>query len=295
MNNQHFYVGVDIGKTKIACGLFTEELGLVDNATYPSGQCAKDILSIVEKAIAKYFTLYQTYIRGIGIGTFGIVDPQNGVVLSSGTIKEWNMIPLGDYFQQCFHVPVSVENDVKAALYGEAIQGNDANYRSILYLSIGTSIGMAFMKDGFLLRGDHSSFGEISRFLPRNSRYTLEQLIGGRGISLQYYNQTGIQKSCQELMALAVEGDPVAEQIFRQFAISVADLMCWLTMCFDPGCLIIGGGVVCNNPSLFQMIDKQYQVGNNKSVRTLSLAKLGANSGIYGAAALVRLFINGAI
>lgn len=291
MNNSIYYVGVDIGKTKIACGLFTEELILIDSIVRSSGQCAQEILNSVEDAIAFFFACHNN-IAAIGIGTFGVVDIQNGIVLSSGIIKDWNKILLREYFEECFRVPVFVENDVKTALYGEMLTAENKDYKSILYLSIGTSIGVAFMQEGLLLRGDHGRLGEIYRFLPRNTQYTLGQLVGGRGISLQYYNETGLQKSCQELIAIAEAGDTVATQIFCRFVLSLSDLIHWLAMCFDPGCIIIGGGLLCHNPKLFQMIREQYQLESNEQISNISLAKFGANSGIYGAAALAKNYAN---
>lgn len=268
--------------------MFTEELVLLDTHVCPSGRCAQEILDTVEKSITYYYDIHRTKILGIGVGTCGVVDIKKGIVTSSGAIKDWNNIPLRDYLMQRFNVPIVIENDVKAALYGEAVADKNQKIGSILYLSIGTSIGVAFMQDGHLLRGDHGRLGEIHRYLPRNSRYTLEQLIGGKGISLQYYDETGVQMSCRELALLAAEGNTISERIFRKFTVSTADLLHWLVICFDPSHVILGGGVVCNNSSLFQMIIQQYSVVDNQKGHNLCLAKLGVNSGIYGAAALVK-------
>lgn len=291
MNNTIYYVGVDIGKTKISCGLFTENLSLIDLIVHSSGECAQRILDITEALITTFISRHAN-IGGIGIGTFGVVDVDFGVVLSSGIIKDWNNIPLRKYFEERFHVPVYVENDVKSAIYGESVLTKYKNYRSMLYLSIGTNIGVAFMKDGFLLRGERGRLGEISRYHPRSNPHTLGYLIGGNGLALQYRKETGLQKTCQDMITAAEAGDIIATKILRNFSSIVSDLLHWFSLCYDPGCIVIGGGVICHNPSLFQMIEEQYQHDAAEQIPHISMPIYGTKSGIYGAAALVRNYLH---
>lgn len=286
MNNKKYIIGIDVGKTKIFYGLFTIDLQLVDCKKYPSGKSAQEILDIIEKVISKSFSQFTSSIVGISIASFGVIDIEEGCVLSSGEIPDWNHIPLKHYFGSRFCVPVYVENDVKAALFGEATVLKNMRNRGILYLSIGTNIGMAFMKNGVLCRGDNGAFGEICRYIPNKGQYCLGELIGGKGISQQYYRQMGYQKSGEEIFLLATQGDVVADEIIQRMITITAELMYWFDLCFDPSYLVLGGGVVCNNLILFQAIQKKYDIVAGQSNKKLNLARLGEKSGIYGAAAL---------
>lgn len=288
MNNSKYIIGIDIGKTKIACGIFSANLCLKDCLTCPSGKSSKEILDITEKAVERLWRKNDVVIVGIAIAAFGIIDTKLGRVLKSGIIPDWVNIPLREYFEERFHVPVYVENDVKSALYGEYWIHKHAGNMGVLYLSVGTNIGIAYIKDHILWHGDNGAFGEISGYVPANEKRMLGNLIGGGGISQQYYEQTGIRKSAEEIFAGIWEGDIVADEIYRHMAAVTARLLYWLELCLDPGRIVVGGGVVCGNPSLFRMIKAQYEVISGRESSLLHMAELGEKSGIYGAAALFR-------
>ncbi|MCX4328308.1 MAG: ROK family protein [Lachnospiraceae bacterium] len=288
MNDVQYIVSVDIGKTKIAAGLFNIDLVLEDYIVKPSGKCAQEILALVESIIKYYIERYSNSILGIGLASFGVVDFWRGSIVSSGIIADWNNIPIKQQMESLFHIPVFVENDVKAAAFGEFCVTNiSEKHKGLLYLSIGTSIGLAFVEDTFLWHGAHQRFGEIASFRPANSQLTLGEMIGGKGLIEQYYKHTQCIKTGNELFSLATAGDTFAKNIFEVMITTTAELLRWLSVCFDPGCLIIGGGVVCNNTVLFDMIQDCYKTISNKEYYTLSVAKLREKSGIYGAAELV--------
>lgn len=288
MNDVQHIVGIDIGKTKISAGLFNIDLALADYIVKPSGKCAQEILVVVESIIKYYIEKYDNSILGIGIATFGVVDNFSGSIVSSGVITDWNNIPIKKRIESLFHVSVFVENDVKAAAFGEFCVTNTLKrHDSLLYLSIGTSIGLAFVENASLCYGAHQRFGEIASFRPAHSQLTLGEMIGGKGLIEQYYHHTQCVKTGDELFSLATKGDFFAKSIYEVMITTTAELLRWLSVCYDPRHLIIGGGVICKNNILFDMIQDRYKTISNKSYNILSMAKLREKSGIYGAAALV--------
>ena len=288
MNDVQHIVSIDIGKTKIAAGLFNIDLVLEDYIVKSSGKCAGEILEAVENIIKYYIVKYDNSILGIGIATFGVVDYRGGSIVSSGIITDWNNIPIKERMESLFHIPVFVENDVKAAAFGEFCAANALEkHNDLLYLSIGTSIGFAFVENASLWYGTHRRFGEIASFRPAHSQLTLGEMIGGKGLIEQYYNHTQCVKTGDELFSLATTGDTVSKNIYDVMIRTTAELLRWLSVCFDPGCLIIGGGVVCKNAVLFDMIQDCYNAISSKEYSALSMAKLREKSGIYGAAELV--------
>lgn len=286
--NDKYVIGIDIGKTKIAFGVFQMDLQIVKHIVKPSSNSAKEILDTVEETIKFYFEKYHRLIIGIGIAAFGVVDAAKGTVVSSQIIKDWNDISLKKRFESMFQVPVFVENDVKAAALGELYSKNNSeSLDSLLYFSVGTSIGLAFIEKGSLCYGAHKRFGEISAFHPVGSQLALGDIIGGRGIAEQYRSRMGTFKSAAEVFSLAQSGDPVSREIFNSMIASVAELLRWLAICFDPNYLIIGGGMVCKNQILFNMIRDKYDSFFDGTHLKLTFARLGENSGIYGAASIV--------
>ncbi len=286
MRDNRYIISLDIGKSKIACGIFTEEFKMVHYVANPSGRSAQAILGIAEEMVKLGFDYCGFAISGIAVASFGIIDIESGNVLSSNVISDWNHIPLRQYFETRFHVPVYVENDVKAAAYGEYCLLKGKEHQGIVYLSIGTNIGMAFVGDGVLWRGDSGRFGEICRYIPEEKGVPLGQIIGGQGISQRYYNKTGCLKPAKEIFEKALHGDKAAKDCYQDMITSTAALLCWLDICFDPGRIILGGGVVCQNTGLYQMIKAQYNENSGWSDK-ISLAGFGEKSGVYGAAALI--------
>lgn len=283
--NDKYVIGIDIGKTKIAFGVFQMNLQIVNYTVKPSGKNAKEILDTVEDTIRCCFEKYHRSIIGIGIAAFGVIDAVKGTVVSSKIIKDWNDIPLKERLESLFKVPVFVENDVKAAAFGELFsKNNPENHDSLLYFSVGTSIGLAFIEKGSLCYGAHKRFGEISSFYPVDSKLALGEIIGGKGIAEQYCSIMGSFKSAAEVFSLAQSGDPVSIEIFNSMIVSVAELLKWLAICFDPNYLVIGGGMICRNEILFNMIRDRYDSFFDSTHLQLTIARLGENSGIYGAA-----------
>lgn len=288
MSDMQHIIGIDIGKTKIAAGLFDRNLFLKDYIVKSSGKCAQEILVIVEKIIKYYIEKYNNSILGIGIASFGVVDTDRGSIVSSGVIIDWYNIPIKRQIELLFQVPVFVENDVKAAAFGEFCFTNTLERQnSLLYLSIGTSIGVAFVQNASLCYGAHKRFGEIASFRPAHSQLTLGEIIGGKGLIEQYYSHTKCIITGDELFSLATKGDVISKKIYEAMITTTAELLRWFSICFDPTDLIIGGGVICKNSILFDMIQDYYKIISDEGDNRLTMAKLREKSGIYGAAAVV--------
>lgn len=288
MNRARYTVGIDIGKTKISAGLFSEDAVLVDYAMKSSGNNAQEILDAVEDLFKLYIEKGKVRITGIGIASFGIVNSSIGRVVSSGVIPDWNNVPIKEHMESRFHIPTFVENDVKAAALGEycALEQKKSN-DSLLYLSIGTSIGFAVVENSSLWHGAHQRFGEIASFRPSRSTLALGELIGGKGIIDQYFRETQCLKTGEELFSLAMSGDSLARNIYEAMIVATAELLKWLDRCFDPEHLLVGGGVICKNKILFHMLQEQYNTLTGETRNVLTAARLHEKSGVYGAAALV--------
>lgn len=288
MSRRGYIVGVDIGKTNIKFGVFTETLCLLEFTILPSGNSKKEILNIVENKIYEIFKSFNSQILGISFASFGVIDVKNGYIVTSSVIEDWCNVPIKEYFELQFNVPVCVENDVKSALYGEYISRNYDKFSSILYLSIGSNIGVSYIHNGELFRGDSGCFGEISQFSFYNKHhYTLGDLLGGQGISRQYYDRTGNKISCKEIFMRSVKGDRIARDIFMQMITLTSRVLHFLNMCFDPTVIILGGGVVCNNDCLFEKIKESFVKNQRQTRKKLILSMLGDKVGTYGAASLL--------
>ena len=100
------YIGIDIGKTKISTGIVNLKNLTVIESIYEeySNKTKKCILSIIEKHIYNFIKSYS--VKGIGISSFGIIDKNNEVVISSKYINEWNNVQLAKHFRKLFGIQI---------------------------------------------------------------------------------------------------------------------------------------------------------------------------------------------
>ncbi|HBR19648.1 MAG TPA: hypothetical protein DD726_05465, partial [Phycisphaerales bacterium] len=114
-------IGIDFGGTNLKIGCFDEKLTLLIKDSIPA-QINAGPAAVVEKIgelTARLVSLcgHSTYdIIAAGIGTPGVVDVENGVVLATSNIKFTN-IPLRQMVRDRLNVPVILENDANVTCW----------------------------------------------------------------------------------------------------------------------------------------------------------------------------------
>ena len=119
------YIGIDLGGTNIAAGLVSEDGKILKQASTPTMnereaiEIVKDMAMLVEK-LAKDYGIEVSDIKGIGIGSPGSIDFDNGVVVYSNNLK-MEKFPIADELRKLTGLPVSVDNDANCAAMGEYV------------------------------------------------------------------------------------------------------------------------------------------------------------------------------
>ena len=165
-------LAVDIGGTKTAVGLADRDDTLLDVATAPTP--ASDGPQAVVRTILDLGGVLlgrsrrcPLAVRGVGIGTAGVVDVNTGSIVSStDTMSGWTGTPLaagargsGDALARS--AVVHVQNDVDAHALGELRHGAAVGARSALVVAVGTGVGAGIIVEGRALRGARHVAGEI--------------------------------------------------------------------------------------------------------------------------------------
>lgn len=159
------FVGVDLGGTNIQIGIVSPELKLLGVAKRKTkaDEGEKAILERVVNGIEEACAATKIGVQdlgGAGIGAPGAVDPEKGVVIEAVNLR-WDEMPLAEKLQEKLRIPVYLDNDVNAAVYGENRLGAGKGSRNLLGVWVGTGIGGALIIDGKLHYGDHMTAGEI--------------------------------------------------------------------------------------------------------------------------------------
>ena len=301
--------GVDVGGTTVKIGLFSGDGKLEEKyeiATDKSDQGAhiiEHIAAKLDEIIAeKSYGILDC--MGVGIGLPGPVD--RGMILGCVNLG-WGIFSIVEEFSKAFHnVPVYAGNDANIAALGEYVAGAGKGMKNMIMVTLGTGVGGGIIIDGRILEGANGGAGEIGH-IPVNPQEQDTCGCGKKGCLEQYASATGIVRIAEKLRKengntalpagctakqvfdYAKEGDELAmqavEELGRYLGLALASCACVL----NPEGLVIGGGVSRAGKILLDVTEKNFQTYVFKPCRNVkfSLAELGNDAGIYGAAAMV--------
>jgi glucokinase len=317
--NRRFWVGFDLGGTKMLAVVFDDRLREVarrrrkTRASEGEGvnleRIAETILQALELA-----KVAPAEVAGVGAGVPGPLDLQKGIVLEAPNLG-WKNVGLQEFLSQRFNCPAVICNDVDAGVFGEYSAGAGQGYRGVLGVFPGTGIGGGFVYEGKIFRGSRSSCMEVG-YLQMSADGplagagppgTLEGMASRLAISaeaakavfrgqaphLKDLAGTDISNIRSSALAKSIErGDRAIEKIVRRAAEVVGQGIGSLINILAPDVVVLGGGLVEAMPKLY--LDS-VQTGINRNVlpslagcARLKVSELGDLAAAVGAAAVVR-------
>ncbi|MER6944806.1 ROK family transcriptional regulator [Nonomuraea sp. NPDC000554] len=197
-------------------------------------------------------------LRGVVIGTPGVVDPRSGDVRFSFDLPGWHEgiheALAGDLKRE-----VTIENDVNLAAIAERVDGAAQGLDDFVLLWSSRGLGMAVVLGGKLHRGRSGSAGEIGYLpvpgvpLPEDIRTLpgrlpslaggLQSLVSAEAVAELARGYGFAAESAGECVRVAVAagtgGEPLLDEIAHRLALGVASVCVIL----DPGLVVLGGEV----------------------------------------------------
>ena len=230
---------------------------------------------------------------GIGIGSAGIIDSEEGkVVFANDNLPGWTGVDLAA-LEIGGGLPISVENDVRALAYGEALVGAGGSFDSLLCVTVGTGIGGALILNGEVWHGADYSAGEIGFLVvdwERGAPVILDQYASGPAIERAYQmaSESEIRRPLPEVGQLAASGDKLAAQAIETKARQLGAVLAGLVAAINPAALIVGGGVPQVGALWWEAFEAAFRASLPPPVAKTPLlpATLGANAVMLGAAML---------
>jgi glucokinase len=308
-------IGVDVGGTKISAAVVNPDGSIVEKLRRDTP--AHETRATEDAIIALVGELRQRHeIEAVGIGAAGYIDEKRSTVLFAPNLA-WRDEPLRATVEDAVGIPVVVENDANAAAWGEFRFGAGADVDELLMVALGTGIGGGIVLGGELFRGTFGIAGEFGHVKMVPSGRVCG--CGNRGCWEQYASGKALVREVREVAATksptavaildAAGGDPDA--ITGQMVTAAAkggDRLCteafdtiggWLgrgladlAAIFDPGVVVIGGGVSEAGDLLMRPARAAYQrelTGRgHRPEMEIRLAALGNAAGMTGAADLAR-------
>lgn len=179
------YLGIDLGGTKTLLAVFDKNGQIISQKKIATDSNYDVFLREVEKNVADLSTNKNV---ACGLAIPGLIDRSTGTVHSFGNIG-WQEKPIrSDISKAIGNIPVIIENDARIAGLAEAELLKN-KYNSVLYLTISTGIGGAFIKNGEIVKAiQDSEMGHMP--LPFEGKIQRwEQFASGKAIVQRYHQQ----------------------------------------------------------------------------------------------------------
>jgi glucokinase len=307
-----YWLGVDLGGTKILSGLFDDDLKLLARSKQPTssegGPTAvfARVVTAVE-AVLKEGNIDPAQIRGMGIGIPGQIELGTTKVKFAPNL-EWRDVDLKPLMPAAWRWPLVVENDVRMGTYGEYAHGAARGARHVLGLFVGTGVGGGLILNGELFTGFNGNAGEIGHLIVHWRQGTELESIAGRRHMMKRAKEKlddapkrvrkewkGVDLSSVRSAQLAEyyqKDDPVAVELIDDAARALGAAIGGVINFLNPQIIVIGGGVtVALGDSFIERIwelAQRYTLpGAANGIRCVP-AELGDYSGIVGCAAYAK-------
>lgn len=240
---------LEAGGTKMVCAIGNEYGEIKKRVVIPT--------AAPEDTIPELLSFFnENKIEALGIGCFGPLNLDKSSkkygMISSTPKKTWRNYPIKDVFAEALNVPVVLDTDVNAAALGEAVWGAGEKDSVILYITIGTGVGVGVCLNGKLLHGlVHPEAGHILLMRKETDSYEgscpfhkncMEGLVSGPAMEGRWGTKAELLADRKEVWEL--EADYIGQ--------ALADFV----LTYSPNRIILGGGVM-HQEQLYPMIRRK--------------------------------------
>ncbi len=308
------YIGIDLGGTNIAIGIVDNDGNILKKGSRPTertrhySEIVKDMAEL-SLELTKDCGFDINDIEAIGVGSPGIIDTKDGVVLYSPNFQDFNNLSLAKELRKYIDVPITIENDANAAAYGEYIvNGNDSD--SFVAITLGTGVGSGFIINKEIYRGFNGAATEFGHFTLAHNGVTCG--CGKKGCWEAYASVTALIRQTKEAIAkhpespmandekvsgrtafdAAKAGDPIAQEVVNNYIEYVASGLLSIINMLQPEIIVIGGGISNEGDYLLNPIKKylgEYLYCDELPQTEIKIATLKNDAGIIGAAFAAKL------
>ena len=316
MNNK-YAIGIDVGGTTTKFGIVNQEGEIVVQGKIPSNEH-----DFIEDFIHELYTKLQPMINQVGgienIVGIGMGAPNGNIY--TGTIEyapnlKWKgIIPMAELITKKFGILARLTNDANAAAVGEMLFGCAKKMKHFITITLGTGVGSGIIIDGKIVVGHDGFAGELGHTIIRPGG-RLHKSTGMRGSLESYASATGVRETAIELLTMrpdkesllrnytindltsqtvyecAMQGDPIANEIFEFTGQILGESLANFVMFSSPEAIVLFGGLtnagnLLLNPTRKHMEANLLPIFKNKVKLIFSELK-ESDAAILGASALV--------
>ncbi|MED5618136.1 ROK family protein [Ideonella sp. BN130291] len=273
-------IALDVGGTHSRAALF-EQGRITWRASQPTpGQMGPQ--AMVDTLVALLQPLHPLQVP-VGVAVAGQVLPGGAVTAHNADIlRDWSAFPLAERLQQRLGREVQVFNDARAAAWAEYRFGAGQGCSEFLFVTVSTGVGAGLVLGGRLHLAGNGMDAELGETLAPDGQ-TLEAHASGTGLGA-IARQHG-WADAKALCDAADAGDVRAEQLLRHGIRLLAHKLADLSVMLGIQRTALGGGLGLR-PGYLPRLRQEFHRLPALYQHEIIPATLGADAGLYGAAAL---------
>lgn len=316
---EKYYIGIDVGGTKIFAGLTTAKgkiLSTLKKATPAKAKPLVIVNTIIDIIHELLTNAHQSLndVTAIGIAIPGVVNAQGDIIITPNL--SLTKTPLKKILTSKLRKPIAIGNDANLGVLGECWLGAGRNIENMVGIFPGTGIGGGIIINHEFLLGSQGAGAELGHIQidPTGPKCTcgnmgcLEAFAGRWAIEKQIKKTIKEQKAStiltklshkklhtikSGLLAKALKAkDPLVTNIMKKASISLAHACVSLNHIFNTDLFIFGGGLIeaCGDfilPFIKKALKKDPFFKHFKTPKVVK-AQLGDFSVLLGAVALAK-------
>jgi glucokinase len=312
--------GIDLGGTKIEAAILSPRHKVLSSARHqtpteggPEAIAAELVRAVTEAATAA--GVKPAELRGVGVGSPGVVDPDSGAVSTARNLSNWDgSFELAATLSKALGTTVRVGNDVQVATDAEFKLGAGKPYKSVLGVFWGTGVGGGLILGGkpWLGRGGAGEIGHVvikqdGARCPCGRRGCMEAYAGRAAMEerarkraekgehthlFKLMEERGRTRLTSGIWERALEhGDELAHELIDEAVAALGTGIASAQNLLDVEAVVIGGGmgVRFGQPMADRIAGAMMpHVFNDAHPPDVRVAALGDLGGAIGASLLVR-------
>ena len=194
-------IGVDLGGTTIKFAILTQDgevqqkWSIKTDILDEGSHIVPDIIESINHHLDLYEMKPEQFI-GIGMGTPGTVDVENGTVIGAYNLNWKTLQNVKEEVEKGTGIAFALDNDANVAALGEQWKGAGENAADVAFITLGTGVGGGIIANGKLLHGMGAA-GEVGHVNVEPGGYLCT--CGNRGCLETYASATGVVRVARDM------------------------------------------------------------------------------------------------
>ena len=150
-----YYIGVDIGGSKIALVKGDEEGRILEKIRFDNNGSPEEMIERILRSAASFGA-----VSGVGISCGDPLDLKRGAITAPPNLPGWDDVPIVKLLSEATGAPAHLQNDANACALAEWRFGAGKGTRNMIFLTFGTGLGAGLILNGALYEGTNANAGE---------------------------------------------------------------------------------------------------------------------------------------